>query len=384
MAGGDPDRSRVRHADGGLDGDVSSSETSFNIIFRFVITPMFLFSGTFFPISQLPAFIQPIAWLTPLFHGVALTRSLGLGQPLEPWQYAVHIGYLVTLVVVGTALAFRTFRKQAGGVGMASVPVGVGRILPFGSRHSVHILERNRLVFRRGWMVIFTGFFEPLFYLLGIGFGLGSLIGTVTGPDGSQIPYSVFVAPALLAASAMNGAVYDSTNMFFRLRYEKAYDGMLATPMNVGDIALGEIMWALVRGALYGFGFLIVMFALGLVPSPWGLLALPASMLIGFATAAAGLTAVTFMRGWQDLDLIFVITLPLFLFSATFFPIDVYPPALQWIVEISPLYRGVDLIRGLTTGVVGVSQLIDVIYLSVMGVVFLWIASRRLGRMLTK
>jgi lipooligosaccharide transport system permease protein len=113
-------------------------------------------------------------------------------------------------------------------------------------------------------------------------------------------------------------------------------------------------------------------------------LALPASMLIGFATAAAGLTAVTFMRGWQDLDLIFVVTLPLFLFSATFFPIDVYPPALQWIVEISPLYRGVDLVRGLTLGVVGVSQLIDVIYLSVMGVVFLWIASRRLGRMLTK
>jgi lipooligosaccharide transport system permease protein len=267
---------------------------------------------------------------------------------------------------------------------MASVPAGVGRILPFGSRHSVHILERNRLVFRRGWMVIFTGFFEPLFYLLGIGFGLGSLVGTVTGPDGSQIPYSVFVAPALLAASAMNGAVYDSTNMFFRLRYEKAYDGMLATPMNVGDIALGEIVWALGRGALYGFGFLIVMFALGLVPSMWGLLALPASMLIGFATAAAGLTAVTFMRGWQDLDLIFVVTLPLFLFSATFFPIDVYPPALQWIVEISPLYRGVDLVRGLTLGVVGVSQLIDVIYLSVMGVVFLWIASRRLGRMLTK
>ena len=80
--------------------------------------------------------------------------------------------------------------------------------------------------------------------------------------------------------------------MFFRLRYEKAYDGMLATPMNVGDIALGEIVWALVRGALYGFGFLIVMFAMGLVTSPLGILALPASMLIGFATAATGLTAV--------------------------------------------------------------------------------------------
>ena len=261
---------------------------------------------------------------------------------------------------------------------------GLGRVLPFGSRHSVHILERNRLVFRRGWMVIFSGFFEPLFYLLGIGFGLGTLIGAVEGPGGQVIPYAMFVAPALLATSAMNGAVYDSTNMFFRLRYEKAYDGMLATPMSVGDIAMGEILWALGRGTLYGVGFMIVMFAMGLVPSPWGLLALPASMLIGFTTAAAGLTAVTFMRSWQDLDLIFVVTLPLFLFSATFFPITAYPEPIRFIVELTPLYRGVDLVRGLTTGHVGMSQLIDVVYLAVMGVAFLWLASRRLGKMLLK
>ena len=248
----------------------------------------------------------------------------------------------------------------------------------------MHILERNRFIFRRGWMVIFSGFFEPVFFLLGIGFGLGSLIGTVTGPDGTQIPYAVFVAPALLATAAMNGAVYDSTNMFFRLRYEKAYDGMLSTPMNVGDIALGEVIWALGRGALYGLGFFVVMYVFGLVPSPWGLLALPASMFIGFATAAAGLAAVTFMRSWQDLDLLFVITLPLFLFSGTFFPITTYPEPLRTIVELSPLYRGVDLVRGLTTGVVGVSQLIDVIYLAVLGTISLWIASRRLGKMLLK
>ena len=265
---------------------------------------------------------------------------------------------------------------------MATLPLR--RMLPFGSRHSVHIIERNRLIFRRGWMIIFSGFFEPLFYLLGIGFGLGSLIGSVQGPDGNPIPYAVFVAPALLAASAMNGAVYDSTNMFFRLRYEKAYDGMLSTPMNVGDIALGEVAWALGRGSLYGVGFLVVMFVLGLVPSAWGLLALPASMLIGFATAAAGLTAVSFMRTWQDLDLIFVITLPLFLFSATFFPITAYPESLRLIIELTPLYRGVDLVRGLTVGVVGVSQLIDVVYLALMGTGFLLIASRRLGRMLLK
>ena len=126
------------------------------------------------------------------------------------------------------------------------------------------------------------------------------------------------------------------------------------------------------------------MFAFGLVPSPLGVLALPASMLIGFATASAGLAATTFMRSWQDLDLLFVITLPLFLFSGTFFPVTTYPEPLRTLVELSPLYRGVDLVRGLTLGIVGVSQLIDVIYLSVFGVVFIWIASRRLGKMLIK
>ena len=267
---------------------------------------------------------------------------------------------------------------------MATIGGAVTRVLPFGSRHSVHILERNRFIFRRGWMVIFSGFFEPVFFLLGIGFGLGSLIGTVTGPDGTLIPYAVFVAPALLATASMNGAVYDSTNMFFRLRYEKAYDGMLSTPLNVGDIALGEVVWALGRGALYGLGFLAVMFAFGLVPSAWGLLALPASMLIGFATAAAGLAAVTFMRSWQDLDLLFTVTLPLFLFSGTFFPVTTYPEPLRTIVEFTPLYRGVDLVRGLTTGVVGPIQLVDAVYLFLMGVLFVWVASRRLGRMLIK
>ena len=182
----------------------------------------------------------------------------------------------------------------------------------------------------------------------------------------------------------MNGAVYDSTNMFFRLRYEKSYDGMLATPMSVGDIALGEVVWALMRGTLYALGFMLVMLALGLIQSPLGLLALPASILIGFATAAVGLTAVSFMRSWQDLDLFFVATLPLFLFSATFFPLSAYPEPLRIVVELSPLYRGVDLVRGLTTGVIGMSQLIDVVYLALLGTVFLWLASRRLGGMLLK
>jgi lipooligosaccharide transport system permease protein len=107
-------------------------------------------------------------------------------------------------------------------------------------------------------------------------------------------------------------------------------------------------------------------------------------MLIGFATASAGLAAVTFMRSWQDLDLIFVVTLPLFLFSGTFFPISTYPEPLRTLVEFSPLYRGIDLVRGLTTGVIGWNLVIDALYLSVMGVAFVYVAARRLGKMLLK
>jgi lipooligosaccharide transport system permease protein len=88
------------------------NEQSFSIIFRFIITPLFLFSGTFFPIEQLPQVFQTLAWFTPLFHGVALTRALAIGQPIDPLVLLVHALVLVALAVVGTLIAFRTFRNR--------------------------------------------------------------------------------------------------------------------------------------------------------------------------------------------------------------------------------------------------------------------------------
>ncbi len=253
-------------------------------------------------------------------------------------------------------------------------------MIPFGSRRAGRLVERNLWVYRRGWLVIFSGFFEPLFYLFGIGFGLGALIGNVEG-----ISYAAFVAPALLATAAMNGAIYDSTfNMFFKLKYAKTYDAILTTPLGVGDIAVGEVIWALIRGTLYAIGFIVVIFVLGLALSPWAILAVPAAMLIGFAAAAIGTSCTTFIRKWQDFDLIFVVTLPLFLFSATFFPITTYPEPIRLVVEVTPLYRGVHLIRGLTTGEIEPMLLVDVAYLLVLGFIGLAIVSRRLGHLLLK
>jgi lipooligosaccharide transport system permease protein len=256
--------------------------------------------------------------------------------------------------------------------------------LPFG-RRAPRLIERNVMVYRRIWLVLVSGFFEPFFYLLGIGLGIGSLIGAVSGPDGQQVPYAVFVAPGLLASSAMNGAMYESTfNLFFKLRHAKTYDAILSTPMGIDDIAVGEVAWALIRGTLYAIGFLAVMAVLGLVRSPWLVLALPAAMLIGFAFAAVGMAATTWVRRWTDFDLIFVVTLPLFLFSATFYPITAYPEALRVLVELTPLYRGVDLLRSLALGAIGPALLVDVGYLAAMGLLGTFVVARRLDRLLLK
>ena len=252
-----------------------------------------------------------------------------------------------------------------------------------GGRGSGHLIERHARVYRHAWLVLVSGIFEPLFYLLSIGVGIGHLVGGVTGPGGQVVGYPSFVAPALLATAAMNGAIYDSTfNVFFRLKYAKFYDAALATPMRPGDIALGEIGWALIRGGLYAVAFMAVMLALGLVHSAWAVLDVPVALLIGFGSAAAGMAATTFMRSWQDFEFITLATLPMFLLSATFYPLSVYPRPVQIVVECTPLYQGVALMRGLTFGVVGPSLLWHVAYLALMGLAGLWVASGRIGRLL--
>jgi lipooligosaccharide transport system permease protein len=250
------------------------------------------------------------------------------------------------------------------------------------SSRALLLVERNFTVYRRAWLIIASGFFEPVFYLLSIGVGLGALVGEVAD-DGRTLKYTSFVAPGLLAASAMNGVMTDVTsNIFWRLRYSKVYEAMLATPIGVADVALGEILVALMRGVLYGAGFLVVMLAMGLVHSWWAVLALPAATLIAFAFAAVGLAATTFMRHSEDARLVQLALLPLFLFSTTFYPLSEYDPELQILVQATPLYHGIELVRGLTTGTVGTGLLGHVAYRAAMSAIALPVATRRLDRRL--
>jgi lipooligosaccharide transport system permease protein len=247
------------------------------------------------------------------------------------------------------------------------------------------IVERNVMTYRRQWIAFATGFLEPVFYLLSIGIGVGALVGRIPLADGRSVPYAQYVAPAMLATSAMNGAIFDATyNMFFKLRYARTYESMVTTPVSVADIAVGELTWTLLRGAIYSAAFLVVALCLGLVASWWALLALPVAMLVGFTFGGLGMSATTFMRGLADFDYVALAVVPMTLLSATFFPLSTYPVAVRWVVQLSPLYHGVALERDLMLGTIGWSCLVHVGVLAALGVLAMRLLSERMSGLLLK
>ncbi len=254
------------------------------------------------------------------------------------------------------------------------------------ARRSISVAGRNVTALRSAyWIVLLSGIAEPMLYLLSIGVGVGRLIGDLRLPGGPVVSYAAFVAPAMLAASAMSGALAETTfNFFGKMKYLKLYDGILATPVRPFEIALGELGWAMLRGTLYSAVFLAVMVAIDLTSPLRALAALPAAVLVGFAFGGLGMAISTFMRSWQDFDLLGSAQFALFLFSGTFVPAQAYPSVLRWVVEASPLYRAVDLIRGITVTGFGVSQLVDVLYLAAVLTIGLVVAGRRMERLLCR
>jgi len=259
------------------------------------------------------------------------------------------------------------------------------RLTPFallGGPHATRVLERNILVYRRAWIYLVSGFFEPLFYLLSVGIGLSHLVGPIDAA-GRLVPYSSFVAPGLLAASAMNGAMIDATfQVFHKLKIAKTYDAMLATPLGVADVATGELSWCVLRGTLYTGTFIAIMAMLGYVATPWVVLCWPAAILTSLAFGSAGMAGTTYMRSWQDFDMVSLAFIPLFLFSGTFYPLTVFPGWLQAVVRCTPLYQSVALLRAADLGDFYWVLLLHIAYLAGMAVLGIAITRRRLGKLL--
>ena len=248
------------------------------------------------------------------------------------------------------------------------------------SGRSRAIMERAYIAFKSStWMIVVSGFVEPVLFLLSFGYGLKDLVGDIT-VAGQPIGYVAFIAPALLATSAMNGAIYDSTmNVYFKLKHDRIYHGMLATSLGPMDVALGEISWALLRGLSYAIGFMAIVTPLGLIPSMWGILAIPAAVLIAFGFASFGMAVTSYMKSWQQLEIVNVVLLPMFLFSGSFYPLDVFPEWLQTIIRLFPLAHAIDLVRGLTLGNISWALLGHAMYFVVMIVVGLFFTTKRLN-----
>jgi len=243
------------------------------------------------------------------------------------------------------------------------------------------LVERNLFAVRStNWMVFISGFVEPVFYLLSFGLGIGQLVGNLTDGSGHPVSYAAYIAPALLATSAMNGAIYDSTwNVFFKMHFAKLYQAWLATSVGALDVALGEILWALIRGFTYAVGFLVVMSLMGVVPSLWALLAIPGAVLIAFGFAAVGMGLTSYLSNFHQMNWLNFFMLPMFLFSGTFYPITVFPVWLQVVIQALPLNQAVELERSLMLGNLSWATLGHAIYFVVMITAGLIFTTKRLA-----
>jgi lipooligosaccharide transport system permease protein len=253
---------------------------------------------------------------------------------------------------------------------MPAPPANPARILA--------MVERNFMIYRRSVTPLLWAMIEPVLYLAAIGIGVGTLVGQVPGVD---VRYAAWVAPAILATTAMNTAFNQTSfGVFARIRMDRTYDAILPTPVSVTDIAYGEVVSAVINAVLTSIGFVLVMAVTGLVTSPAVLLAVPASVLVGFAFAAGGLAVTTFLRDFADFQYIQLVMLPMYLFATTFYPLSTYPAWLRPLIEILPLYQSIQLVREPALGSVGWSVLVPVAYLAAFGAVAMRVAVRRMTR----
>ena len=212
------------------------------------------------------------------------------------------------------------------------------------------IVQRNALVYRRVWRgTVFSNFLQPSLFLLAIGMGLGSLIdrGGATLPGG--VDFLHFLAPGLLAAAAMQSASFESSfPVLGKFTWHRNYEAICATPMRIADLVLGELAWVAARQTMVAVAFTIVLAAFGVPRSPLALLAIPSAVLTGLAFSAAIMAHAATLKTTENFNVMFRFGLtPLFLFSGVFFPMTRMPHWAQTVAWFTPLFHGVELVRGL-------------------------------------
>jgi lipooligosaccharide transport system permease protein len=212
-------------------------------------------------------------------------------------------------------------------------------------RSAWRLWQRNASIYRRTYKLnILPNFFEPLFFLVAMGIGLGAYLGRISGFD-----YIDYIAPGLVATAAMYGTSFEVTfNCFVKMKFGKVYDAVIATPLTIEDVGLGELLWGTTRALIYGLVFLGIAAIFGVVHTPLALLAPVAVALIGMMFSVIGLafTAVIPVIDYFTYYWTLFMT-PMFLFSGIFFPLDRMPEWVQWLAWAMPLHHAVNLMRAL-------------------------------------
>ncbi|GAA1103282.1 ABC transporter permease [Nesterenkonia jeotgali] len=401
-----------------------------SLIQRFVIMPLFLFSGTFYPLTNLPAFLQVLGWFSPIWHANELGRVLAFGQPTPAWLILIHVLYLLGITVAAWLATVRIFTRRLGLEEWRGRTPGakadarrqdrlavkdaadVDRSVDTGTASTPARAELPRISFRRGFganyysgniravfgrgltairnnrgVIFLSGLLEPVLFLASFGLGISPMIAGVDAEavglsGGGTISYAAFIAPALLAVSAMNGAIFDSTwNVFFKLKITKLYRTMMSTSLGPVDVAVGEICLAFFRGGLYALGFLGVLMVSGLVDPLAAVLMWCTALFVALGFASIGMAVTSFMTRFQQMDWMMMVLMPMFLFSATLFPISVYPAGVQAFIQALPLWHAVELMRDIAFWDFSGLTLVHIGYYLVMIVAGLALTTHRMKKL---
>ena len=249
------------------------------------------------------------------------------------------------------------------------------------SHRAYYVFLRHRDVFfKTAATSLIPPFLDPLFYLLGMGYGLGSMISSIKG-----MSYVEFIAPALIASVIMSAPFFECTvGSFVRIEFQKTFNAMISTPVSIEDVVTGDIMYGAGRALLQGTAILMVITAFGLVKSPLVIFVIPLCFLLALIYGSIAMLYTSFIPAINYVDYFFTIIMtPMFLFAGTFFPVSQLPIWAQKVAWFMPLFHTVNIIRSLNIGHVAAIWS-DLLWMAVCGAIFYALALWRMRRRLVK